>query len=107
MIANESLAAEPARRLRPATAALALVSALVAAGCSQNKEAFTKRLDQLRADIVQLRAENLALQDRVAELEDLDQGAAPAKPPVNPAAGRPALKVIRLTPDTGQGLSTV
>ena len=106
-------------------ASLGLLAMLVLPACANDKGRLTKELDGLRADIVQLRASNLALEDRLDAVEggELDEEAAdeahadgedgddaddsgPRRPRATPD-GRPNLRVIRLSPSAATSPASV
>jgi len=70
---------------------IVLPAALASAGCTSNNDVLKKQLDRVDRDVAQLRAANLALQDRLEALEQ-----APVAQPQTD--DRPKLDVVRLTP---------
>ena len=77
--------------LRPSVFWILLPAAVASAACTSNNEVLKKHLDRMERDVVQLRAANLALQDRLEALEQVPT----AQPQMN---DRPTLDVVRLTP---------
>lgn len=100
-----SLSAAARRRVsrslsRALWATMALPTALLVLGCASGKDELTKQMEQMNAEIRELRAAALTAQDRLDALEERDTAAAAgsgvaAEPGV---AGRPNLEVVRLTP---------
>jgi tol-pal system protein YbgF len=82
-----------------AWASIAVPLAALAAACGGGGDATQKQLDQLRNEVVKLRADNAALGERLEALE-LRSGGSGKK---SGAAGedRPSLDVVKLTPDGG------
>ena len=74
------------------TAALALACS----ACAGNKDELTKQLDDVRREVVALRATSSALQDRLDVLESGATTAAEEEKPV--ANDRPSLEVVHLSP---------
>ncbi|MBW2524127.1 MAG: hypothetical protein JRI23_08125 [Deltaproteobacteria bacterium] len=103
-----TLSADAQRRLNASVtrmlwATMALPVALLIVGCASGKDELTKQVEQLSAEIRELRAAALTAQDRLDALEergptgesaDGDGGAADGASP----KGRPSLDVVRLSP---------
>ena|SRR5688572_5894411 len=70
--------------------------ALACSACASNKDELTKQLDDVRREVVALRATSSALQDR---LDVLEAGATTAAEEEKPVANdRPSLEVVHLSP---------
>ncbi len=77
--------------------------AVAASGCSSGRVAMQKKLTELNHEVVQLRASNLALQDRVDALETTAPAARTSEPSADDQPdGRPSLAVVRLAPDASE-----
>lgn len=85
-------------------AALAGLALCTTAGCAKEDEEVTRRLEQLQAEIRDLRGASLAAQDRLEtvdrELEALRKQAEAAAPAAEGGSERPALPVVRVVPDS-------
>lgn len=88
----------PSLRPRLAWVALTALAALLLPGCAAGEDSLRKELSELRADVLKMRADQGALQTRLAALEtarpEPRREAAAPKPD-----DRPELAVVRLTPD--------
>lgn len=96
--------------LRPRSLALAAVVAL-AGGCASQNAELRRDLADVKRELVQLRAQNLALRERVDSLEltappsrvsgaDAESAAeAEEAKPAAPESDRPKLAVVRVGPD--------
>ena len=79
--------------------------ALAAGGCSTGKEVFEQKLNDIKRDLSQVRASNLALQDRIDALEDSGKAteADALEAEAEQAGGRPNLEVVHLMPESPAG----
>jgi hypothetical protein len=90
---------------------MALPVALLIVGCASGKDELTKQVEQMSAQLRELRAATLTAQDRLDALEEprgpggADNRREDAEGEAG-AAGRPSLEVVRLspTPDGQQAL---
>jgi outer membrane murein-binding lipoprotein Lpp len=74
--------------------------AAVVSGCSSGRVAMQKKLTELNHQVTQLRASNLALQDRVDALESKAPVARSSESSADEQPdGRPSLAVVRLAPE--------
>lgn len=81
---------------------MALPIALVVVGCASGNDELRKQLDEMSAEIRELRAAALASQDRLDALEEDDRAVgagAAAEAPRKDATERPTLEVVRLSPN--------
>jgi hypothetical protein len=72
--------------------------ALAGLGCSAEKDATARRLDDLQGEISRLKASNIALHDRVEAVES-QQTAATTATDVLVDDDRPTLAVVRVSPE--------
>jgi hypothetical protein len=95
----------PMNSLEPAALALSLVIAAAATGCAPDRDATTRRLDELQTEITRLKASNIALQERLEGVEALSsEPAAVRGNRMGMGEGlldddRPELAVVTMTPE--------
>ena len=77
--------------------ALLVTAATLGLGCSSNGDEMKRQLDQMGRELTALRANNIALQDRVEALEGAPRAASLGDHADTTA--RPALQVVRLAPE--------
>ena len=111
------LAKFPSRGGVVATTLMALFTTMV--GCAPRADSVSAQLQQLQREVRGLRADNLMMKDRLETLEEEGETAAGAMlaarhnddegaPAASDAAGdRPALAVVRLTPETEMPIADV
>ena len=74
-----------------------LLVAFWALGCSADKDATTRRLDELQAEISRLKASQMAVQDRLEAVESRPSGPAPVTEALVDD-DRPDLTVVKVDP---------
>lgn len=83
-----------------AVTAWLVIAALGGLGCSSKTDEMKRQFDQMGREITALRANNIALLDRVEALEEASMVATSAQ--ADDASARPALQVVRLVPEADE-----